>query len=354
MIELRSLIRDPVFQLNTILWSIIKSPYHGAQINTKPVLRSMGYRLFAIDKEILLPSYPGFENAIRPLIRRRLDPPVPDLWLEHIDNQLDLIIELKASSFGPESDKTVQMTKIISASADLSLSLGGGPTRPGQVIVVTVSEDMEKMAVTLHTIRERLAERQLEHAPIGVLGLQASDNTVALVSPEPDQLPSPMRNEFDKPVTILQCDHLDEIIPIYIIPWLPGVESARNDIQNQDSMRELTSRLLTHTSAIIGRSTIPNIIEIKGESLLVDSTLEVFRFWQDGAKRKFVSEATTIVKRKIKRGKLKKGGTVLEITLQDEQERNEILRRIERVRTGDPQTNLLKATKPTLFDDIAE
>lgn len=354
MIDLRSLVRDPVFQLNIMLWSVIETPYHDAKINTKPVLRSFGYNLHAIDKKILLPSYPGFESIIRPLIQRRLDPPVPDLWLEHLDNQLDLIVELKASSFGPESDKTVQMTKIISASTNLSLSLGGGPTRPGHVIVVTVSEDMEKMAATLHILRKRLKDRQIEHAPTGVLGLQASDNTVALVSPDPDQLPLPLRNIFDRPVTILQCDNHDEITPTYIIPWLPGVESAQNDVQNQDSLRELTSRLLTQTSAMIGQSKPPVILEINGESLLVGSTLGVFRYWQDGAKRRFIREAITIIRKAIKQGKFKKGHTVLELNLQDEQEKEDILRRIEQVRTGDETSNLVKATEPTLLDDILE
>ena len=354
MIDLHSLIRDPLFQLNLILWCLIESPYHDAQINIEPVMRSWGYKLYSLENKIALPSYPGYEGAIYPLIKRKLSSPVPDLWLEHKDDQFDLIIELKARSFGPDSDKAVQMMKIISASADLSLSLGGGPVRLGHVIVVTAAEDMTSMAVTLDALRGKLQERHIRSAPIGVIGLLASDDKVALVSPEPNQLPPPLRNQFNNPVVVLQRDGDDEIVPTYIIPWIPGIKSAQNYLVAQDGLRELTSRLLTHVSAVIGQVNIPTILTIKGESLLDDATLTTFRYWKDGAKTEFVRKAISIVKRAINQGRLIKRSTSLEIELIDEQQRQGILRRIERFRTDDVETNLSQATEPTLFDELLE
>ena len=317
-------------------------------------MRSWGYKLYSLENKVALPSYPGYEDAIYPLIKRKLSSPVPDLWLEHKDDQFDLIMELKARSFGPDSDKAVQMMKILSASDDLSLSLGGGPVRPGHVIVVTASEDMTSMAVTLNTLRDKLQERNIRSAPVGVIGLQASDDKVALVSPEPNQLPYPLKSRFDNPVTVLQRDGDDEIVPTYIIPWIPGVESAQNDLLAQDGLRELTSRLLTHLSAVVGRVDIPNILTIMGESLLEYSTLTIFSYWKDGAKAKFVREAIIIAKRAINQGRLTRRNTSLEIELIDEQQRQEILRRIERFVTDDVDTNFSQATEPTLFDELLE
>ena len=152
MIGIGTLLRDPIFQINLLLWSLMGAP-HDPEFNIKltPVLRNWGYTLYAIEKSVNPPRDFEFVDAISPLISN-LDSPIPDLWLKHEEDAVEPILELKSRGFSPSSDKSIQMIKIMTASADLSETLGGGNYRPGHVIMTTIAEDTEEMISTFGDI----------------------------------------------------------------------------------------------------------------------------------------------------------------------------------------------------------
>lgn len=348
--NIRSLITDPIFQLNTFLWSLMEVPVgNEVNVNINPFLRKLCYRLYALEKKVVLPTDPGYVEAITPLVPNIQGSPIPDLWLKHKTDSVEIIIELKAHSFGLNTRQATQITKIISASEDLSLSVGGGPYRPGHVIVVTLAEDMSRMAETLNTIGDSLRQVGVKPSRYGVMGWQESSNGVRLICLDPDQLPLPLKEEMTDPITVINNISIaDDLAPLYFIPWMPGIEAA------QDGLRELTERLLIHTLSIIGNAEAPSLLEIDGGSVLNEATFGIFRFWRDRDRRRFIQEAIRVIHKAIKQGDFAKNETILRLNILNEEVRYDLLDRIERFKTDDIETNLSQAAEPTLFDELLE
>ena len=351
MMDVKVLRQDPVFQLNLLLWSIMDVPDDiNFQINLNPILRNEGYTLYAIEKEVLLPSDLSSMEAISPLIKKKFAPPSADLWVTHEREKTDLVIELKSRGFGSDSNKSVQVIKIMAATADLSVTLGGGDKRPGCFVYITIAEDMEAMLLTLSELKTRLVERKIASAPTAIIGIKQSKKGIDLVSPQPAQLPSPLDKILCDPTTVLQFeDSEDEIVPLYFIPWIPGV--AQDQESSNKGLQVLTSRLLTHVQEAVGKADISSIVNLKGETLLEKATFGAFEYWRDRDRKRFIKEAIRIIERATKPFGQKHGGeTELKIGLPDEKERDNVMKSIEKFRIEEESNNLSNATIPTLFD----
>lgn len=351
MMDVKVLRQDPVFQLNLLLWSIMDVPDDiNFQINLNPILRNEGYTLYAIEKEVLLPSDLSSMEAISPLIKKRFTPPSADLWVTHEREKTDLVIELKSRGFGSDSDKSVQVTKIMAATADLSVTLGGGDKRPGYFVFITVAEDMEAMLSTLSELKTRLVERGITSAPTAIIGIQQSTKGIDFVNPQDTQLPSPLGEILCNPTTVLQFeDSEDEIVPLYFIPWIPGVTQDKE--LSSEGLKVLTSRLLTHVQEAVGKADISSILNIRGETILEKATFGAFEYWRDRDRKRFIKEVIRIIAKATKSLGQKHGGdTELMIDLPDEKVRDNVMKNIERFKIEEESNYLSSATIPTLFD----
>ena len=343
--------KDPVFQLNLLLWSIMDVPDdNNFRININPILRNEGYTLYAIEKEVLLPS--DSMEPISPLIKKRFAPSSADLWITHEREKTDLVIELKSRGFGPDSNKSVQVIKIMAATADLSVTLGGGDKRPGYFVFITVAEDMAAMLLTLSELQTRLVERNIASAPTAIIGIQQSKKGIDLVSPQSAQLPSPLGEILCDPTTVLQFeDSEDEIVPLYFIPWIPGVAQDQDQESSNKGLQVLTSRLLTHVQEAVGKADISSILNLKGEAILEKATFGAFEYWRDRDRKRFIKEAIRIIAKATKPfGQKHSGETELKIDLPDEKVRDNVMKNIERFKIEEESNNLSNATIPTLFD----
>lgn len=353
MTDIKILRKDPVFQLNLLLWSIMDVPDdNNFRININPILRNEGYTLYAIEKEVLLPSDLSSMEAISPLIKKKFTPSSADLWITHERENTDLVIELKSRGFGSDSDKSVQVIKIMAATADLSVTLGGGDKRPGYFVFITVAEDMEAMLSTLSELKTRLYARKISSASTAIIGIQQSRKGIDLISPQSTQLPSPLGKILCDPATVLQFeDSEDEIVPLYFIPWIPGVAQDQDQESSSEGLQVLTSRLLTHVQEAVGKADISTIVNLKGETLLEKATFGAFEYWRDRDRKRFIKEAIRIIERAMKPfGQKHRGETELKIDLSDEKARDNVMKNIEKFRIEEESNNLSKATIPTLFD----
>lgn len=356
MIDIKTLLGDPMFQLNLLLWSLMDTPDDlEFSIELYPFLRNQGYYLYAIEKKIDLRSDFTYVDAISPLIKGKLSPPTPDLWIKHQSDPVELIVELKSRGYSADSNKSIQMLKIMAASADLSETLGGGSRKLGHVIFITILEDAKKMLSTFTVLENRLKEGDIISAPTSVIGLRKSEGGVDFISPKPSQLPSPLRKSMSNPVTVLRFSNIENnVIPLYFIPWMPGIVSQDKRLSNY-GLSVLTGRLLTHVQKVIGKASIPSYLNLRGDVLLDVATFGVFRYWKAREKQRFMQEAIRIIARAVEpHGRLSRNETELEIDLSNETVRDEAMRGLRKSKTEEEASNLSRAAKPTLFDDILE
>lgn len=350
MTDINILKKDPIFQLNLLLWSTMDGPSDWQNI-INPILRNEGYTLYAIEKEVILPTDLSVQTALSSLLQKKIRPPSTDLWITHEIEKTDLIIELKSRGFRADSDKSIQVMKIMAATADLSETLGGTVKRPGYFIFVTIAEDMKDMLSTLSTLKIQLDERDIPSASTAIIGIQQSKKGIDLVSPQSDQLPSTLSEVLRNPTTVLQLENLDdEIVPLYLIPWMPGI--TQDEELSNKGLQVLTSRLLTHVQEAVGKADISSPVILKGDILLEKATFGAFEYWKDRDRRRFMKEAIGIITRAMKPLVQKQeGGTELMIEFPDESAREDIMLKIEKFKIEE-EANLSKATIPSLLDDL--
>ena len=240
----------------------------------------------------------------------------------------------------------------MAATADLSVTLGGGDKRPGYFVFITVAEDMEEMLSTLSELKICLDARKISSASTAIIGIQQSKKGIDLVSPQSAQLPSPLGEILCDPTTVLQFeDSEDEIVPLYFIPWIPGVAQDQDQESSNKGLQVLTSRLLTHVQEAVGKADISSILNLKGEAILEKATFGAFEYWRDRDRKRFIKEAIRIIAKATKPfGQKHSGETELKIDLPDEKVRDNVMKNIERFKIEEESNNLSNATIPTLFD----
>lgn len=343
---------DPVFQLNVVLWSLIELPdIKGIFIN--PALGRAGYSVYALDKKVMLPDKQDITESIIEMTGRLPDPAVPDVWLAHQTDNVYPILELKSHGFGLESkDKVIQMLKIMAGSYDLSKSTGVTSKQPGHVIYVTVADDIEPMTGTLKSLESKLTKYGITSAPSAVIGLAEQEGSITLVSPEPYQLPEPLKKMLTEPVIILKAITKDyNITPLYLVPWSPNISNV-SDFE-REGLEILTERILVYVEAEVGRNTSGEKVTIDCEEILNKATLEVFRHWQGNVRKRFIKRTKDIIIRKTEPHGKSKGGSMIDIDLSNGNKKD-VLNKLARTKVKDVSRELLKSTIPTLFDDMQE
>ena len=339
---------DPVFQLNVVLWSLIEIPdVKGIFIN--PALSRAGYSVYAIDRKVMLAEKQG--KSIIEITGRQPDPAVPDVWLVHQSDEVDLILEIKSHGFGLNSkDKVVQMLKIMAGSYDLAVSTGDTSKRSGHVIYVTIADDAENMTSTLKSLEFQLTKSRIPAAPSAVIGLAELGGSITLVCPEPVLLPGPLKKMLSEPVTIFKAVTKDyDITPFYLVPWSPGFSNT-SDFE-KEGLELLTERILVYVEAEIGRNVSSKKVSIDCEEILNQATLYVFKHWHGDIRKRFIKTVKNIIISRTKPHSKSEGRSKIDIDLSNGQ-RDEILKKLARAKVKDISGEFLESTIPAFFDDM--
>lgn len=98
------LIRDPVLQLNLLIWMTREQP--SVRFRVRPIFHEAGFELRNIDSPFTLPE-PVIASAKYKEIPIG-EKPSPDLIIHHLSLRKALYIEAKKSSFGPDSTNAKQ------------------------------------------------------------------------------------------------------------------------------------------------------------------------------------------------------------------------------------------------------
>lgn len=355
MTDIDVLLSDPVFQLNTLLWSLEEMADAG---EIDPVLRKAGFYVTAIGRRLLVPVEPTVLDALAGVAGfPDRSPSRPDLWLKHQVDDVQPIIELTAHGFSPESSNRAQALKMLASAGDLAPSLGGGSSQPGHVVFATIADDAAQLAQTLRELSEALAEAGAAPAPSTAIGFGWVEQGVALVSPVPGELPAPMQAVLADPAVVLRvADQSEDMQPLYLIPWIPGIDDSQDEVLRLDGLRELTARLLTQAIAAIGQARTPTTVTLAGADLLDRATFGVFPRWRDGDRAQFSSAGARLIERALRAtGHARIEGDRVEVDLPNEEAQDAAIDRLEKADPSDPAKSLSTAIDepPTLFDEPA-
>lgn len=334
------LLSDQVFQLNTFIWALEDLPNAN---EIKPVLRDAGYRLWAIGRRVFVP----LDEPVAVALRNLTGSPDrsacrPDLWLEHSDHPSQLLVELKARGFSSASSNRKQALKLIASASNLADSLGEPGSRPGHVAYATVSRDAHELASTLRDLADALRAAHAPTAPTGVIGLSVESEGVALSSPAPSELPDPACRALATPAVVLPRNGNNDLRPLYIVPWLPGIKDSQDPQLHAEGLSELTARVLTHAIGEVGRAEIPTNLSLRGGRLLRGATFGVFDRWQDSDRNQFTKTAIDIVERTLGSGKKvqRTAPDRLEVDLADPEIQRRMIKRLLKANPADPAANL--------------
>lgn len=350
------LLADPVFQLNTLLWSLEDLPNAG---EVHPVLRRCGYYLGAIGRRLLVPVEPDVVEALAAVSGSAdRSPTHPDLWLRHQVHEVNPLIELKSHGFSVDSSNAAQASKLIVSAANLEQSLGGGGSRPGHVIYATVQSDAAALDETLHALAADVAAAGAPPAPVGVIGFGLNETAVTISSPRAEDLPRPMQKTLSTPVAVIDIvDPANSVQPLYVVPWVPGLDDSQVGELRQDGLRELTARLLTQTIAVVGQAKIPGAVTLAIAQLLDRATFGIFSRWQDADRAQFTAAAAKVIERALRpTGMARLENDRLDLDLPTVEAQERVIDRLERADPSDPAKTITAALvePPTLFDAVPQ
>ena len=350
------LVSDPVFQLNVLLWALEDVPDITA---VRPVLRTAGYELESLGRRLLLPADEPTVSALRDISGSADRSPChPDLCIDNQDDPVTLVVELKSHGFSQDSSNVRQAVKLAVASHDLSASYAETQPRPGHVVYGTVENDAARLAETLQGLSESVASQGVSSAPTATVGISIDDEGATLSTSRPSDLPAPAQRALQTPAAVLRRHGEDDIRPLYVIPWLPGIEGVQDPELQADGYRELTARIIVEAMAIVGQATMPTTLDITGAVLLSRATFGVFDRWLDADRRQFAAAATDVLT-----GTLQSLGCfqrqsrdAISLSLSSHDEQAEVVKLLEQAKPADKKANLEAAVNeaPQLFDEFSD
>ena len=345
---------DPVFQLNVLLWALEDLPDITA---VQPVLRRAGYRVESLGRPLLIPADEPTASALRTIAGSADRSPChPDLCLENQDHPVTLVVELKSRGFSRDSSNVRQAVKLIVASHDLAESYAETQPRPGHVVYGTVESDAARLAETLQALSESVASQGVPAAPAATVGISIDDEGAGLSTSRLSGLPAPGQRALQTPATVLHRQGEDDIRPLYVIPWTPGIEGTQDPELQADGYRELTARIIVEAMAIVGQAIVPTTLDITGAMLLSRATFGVFDRWLDADRRQFAAAATGVLTTTLQSLSYfqRQSRDTVSLSLSSHDEQAEVVKLLEQAKPADNKTNIEAAVNetPKLFDDF--
>ncbi len=347
------LVSDTVFQLNVLLWALEDLPN---STDIQPVLREAGYELESLGRRLLVPSGDKAVSVLRELAGTAdLSPCHPDLCIINQNHPVTLVVELKSHGFGGKSSNTRQAVKLIVASHDLSESYAETQPRPGHVVYATVKHDAAQLEKTLQDLSESIKSKGVPAAPTDTIGISIDDEGVRLSISSLSNLPTPAQEALQEPVVVLHRRDADDIRPLYLIPWIPGLQANQDSELQADGYRELTARIIVQALAVVGQASAPTTLEITGATMLSRATFGVFDRWLDTDRQKFSEAAIGVLTKTLTSlsGFQKKSRDVVSLSFSSQEEQAEVIKLLEQVSPADTSTNIQAAVNAPqkLFDD---
>jgi len=274
MSTLGELVRDPVFQLNSVLWLV--QPLPGGAGMT-PVLREAGFEVHAVAPPLAPP--PDVLLRLKDSGLAHQDRVLPDVVLRQARNRRFALIECKGRSFGRDSTNASQArTLIVIAGPRLHESLGLQPSdvAEGAAAFLVPEADASRMRATLAELRDELTQANLQCGGALAVGIDPQTDALILIADEP------ARRFFDLASgrePFMQVEPDTDPRPLYFVPYDP--DCRQSDDERAFCKRVLFERLHATVLGAAGRAVPPATLTFQVESLLNEATLGMYDLWEN-------------------------------------------------------------------------
>lgn len=274
MPALPELIRDPIFQLNVLLWLAQPLP-SGYEIT--PLLHNRGFDVYALALRLSLPPdmllvmrNVGFE--VQAGVR-------PDIILAQESSGKFAITECKGNSFGSRPSTAHQARTLLAlAGPRCHEVLGLQPQAVRQSILAYLLPSSQRPAMHA-TISELLAEfctRGLAAGEVLLLGLTMANEDLGL------EIDNVAAQFFELPPgtnTFLRLDPDTDPRPLYFVPFDP--DTNQSEEERTLGKRILFERMQSSIIAAVGRAVPPTVVPFKTSDLLNDATFGMYDLWEN-------------------------------------------------------------------------
>lgn len=172
--SLNKLTKDPIFQLNILIWMAKEQPEHDYQV--MPLLFKSGFKVRLIESQFPLP-----EKIKRSLIKHEINAslaPEPDLVLVRQNDGRALYIEAKSDSFSPNSDASAKQARGHLVATGDAFSEVLAPYEPCLLSYVTPEECTKAMCSTLEVISGELKEKAISCGNYSCTGFSVSEGSL--------------------------------------------------------------------------------------------------------------------------------------------------------------------------------
>lgn len=266
------LLRDPVFQLNSVLWLATARPPDDAW---RPLLHEAGFEIRAVSPALALP--PAVLLRLKETSLAHQDRCAPDVVLERVADRLNILVECKANSFGEASTTSQQARALLLIAGPPIGEVLAEPTGTGirgGVAYFVPAVVLDEMNRTLAALASKLREAGFDPGPAGALGLAHEDGALILIADSgmAALMGLPQRAPF------AQVHHDTDPRPLYLIPYDPSVDQAPEE--RDYCLRILHERIHGALLGRIGRLLLPGSATFTDEELLNEATFGLFDQWE--------------------------------------------------------------------------
>lgn len=165
-----TLIRDPLFQLNLLLWMAKEQPREASVV--RPLYYELGFRLIYIEHPFKFP-----QESLDAIDKCRLSisrEPEPEVILGRVAERRALYFEAKADSFSPESDNSKQARGHLLATGPAFAEVMT-PLSCCLLCYVVPEDRCDRMRNCLDELAQALSDERLEPGPHSTHGLAVVD-----------------------------------------------------------------------------------------------------------------------------------------------------------------------------------
>jgi hypothetical protein len=330
--KLEELVRDPLYQINLLLWMLTPSTGSGVD----PMLHRAGFTVHQIEGDVRLPL--KISAAARQKKIEVNNTAAPDLVLSG-KKKAYLIIECKAAVFGPGDGSAQRQARTLLLQTPVvlteSLSFPPGAVATAHLLYLTAHDPKHDQLASLQSISEELRTAGFSTSPLGLLALRVNEATIMVDAAVPSSLQSGITNGSFVVQKLSQPD-IDPR-PLYRIAWMPGSEKEK-DPYNEE---QFAKRVLASAAMLIAQAKLykSKAVRLPLEQVLDDVTSGFYKKWKKRAEAKLVRARAAEILRiqigKVRQALLTADGQAVEVYVPDRAAQEEIVEKLRDWNTAD-------------------
>ena len=272
---LNELERDPLFQLNVVLWMAQPLP-SGLEGQPQPLLYSRGFTVYAVGPLLALP--PAVRLAVVDSGVDTQESAAPDVVLARQRDGRFAFVECKGGWFGVESSTARQARALLimagPAAADV-LGLQADGISEAMLSLISSEEDRGKLGDTLHDLGRELSQAHFRVGPSDVLGLRTDGGNVSIeVHGAAGEFYGLALGSHE----LLKLEPETDPRPLYFVPFDPDV--CQSPTERAYCKRVLYERMQVSIVSALGHAGPPVDLSIETERLLNDAMFGTYSRWE--------------------------------------------------------------------------